>query len=59
MNTLANQGVDFYVARDVVNQETQLFLASTGNPHLDKPFQLTRLETVMAEVLSARTSVAA
>ena len=48
-----------FLTGDVVNEETQLFLASTGNPHLEKPFQLTRLEAVIAEVLSARPSVAA
>jgi CheY-like chemotaxis protein len=48
-----------FLTGDVVNEETQLFLASTGNLHLDKPFHLTRLEAVIAEVLSARPSVAA
>jgi two-component system NtrC family sensor kinase len=48
-----------FLTGDVVNEETQQFLASTGNPHLDKPFQLARLEAVIAEVLSARTSMAA
>ena len=48
-----------FLTGDVVNEETQLFLASTGNPHLEKPFQLTRLEAVIAEVLSAQPSVAA
>ena len=45
-----------FLTGDVVNEETQHFLATTGNPHLDKPFQLARLEAVIAEVLSARTS---
>jgi CheY-like chemotaxis protein len=43
-----------FLTGDVVNNETQQFLVSTGNPHLDKPFQLTRLEAVITEVLSAR-----
>jgi two-component system NtrC family sensor kinase len=48
-----------FLTGDVVNEETQLFLASTGNPHLEKPFQLTRLEAVIAEVLSAPAPAAA
>ena len=48
-----------FLTGDVVNEETQQFLTSTGNPHLDKPFQLTRLEAVIAEVLSAPIPAAA
>jgi len=48
-----------FLTGDVVNEETQKFLASTGNPHLEKPFQLARLEAVIAEVLSAPVPVAA
>ena len=47
-----------FLTGDVVNEEARHFLASTGNPHLDKPFQLTRLEAVIAEVLSARATTA-
>jgi len=47
-----------FLTGDVVNKETQHFLASTGNPHLDKPFQLNRLEAVIAEVLSAGAPLA-
>ena len=47
-----------FLTGDVVNEETQLFLASTGNPHLDKPFQLARLEAIIAEVLSAPAPLA-
>jgi two-component system NtrC family sensor kinase len=47
-----------FLTGDVVNEETQQFLASTGNPHLDKPFQLSRLEAVIAEVLSAPATLA-
>jgi hypothetical protein len=43
----------------VVNEETRKFLASTGNPHLDKPFQLTRLEAVIADLLAAPVPAAA
>jgi len=41
-----------FLTGDVINEETQHFLASTGNPHLDKPFQLTRLEAVIGEILT-------
>jgi CheY-like chemotaxis protein len=41
-----------FLTGDVVNEETQEFLNSTGNPHLGKPFQLTTLEAVMLEVLA-------
>jgi two-component system NtrC family sensor kinase len=42
-----------FLTGDVVSEETQDFLASTGNPHLNKPFQLTSLQAVIAEVLAA------
>jgi two-component system NtrC family sensor kinase len=48
-----------FLTGDVMNEATRDFLVSTGNPHLDKPFQLTRLEAVIAEVLSARATLAA
>jgi PAS domain S-box-containing protein len=48
-----------FLTGDVVNEETQKFLASTGNPHLDKPFQLTRLEAVITDLLAAPVPVAA
>jgi PAS domain S-box-containing protein len=48
-----------FLTGDVVNEETQQFLASTGNPHLDKPFQLTRLEAVINTLLSTQTAAAA
>jgi CheY-like chemotaxis protein len=47
-----------FLTGDVVNEETQHFLASTGNPHLDKPFQLARLEAVIAGVLCAKSELA-
>jgi PAS domain S-box-containing protein len=47
-----------FLTGDVVSEETQHFLSSTGNPHLDKPFQLTHLEAVITGVLADKTSVA-
>jgi CheY-like chemotaxis protein len=47
-----------FLTGDVVNEQTCEFLASTGNPHLDKPFQITRLESVIADVLAAPAPVA-
>ncbi len=43
-----------FLTGDVVSAETRQFLASTNNPHLDKPFQLSKLETVVAEVLGRK-----
>jgi len=43
-----------FLTGDVVSEETQAFLQSTGNPHLSKPFQLARVEQVVAEVLRSR-----
>jgi len=40
-----------FLTGDVVNEDTQAFLRSTGNPHLSKPFQMARVEQVVAEVL--------
>jgi two-component system NtrC family sensor kinase len=45
-----------FLTGDVVNEETQAFLRSTGNPHLSKPFQLARVEQTVMEVLE-RNSV--
>jgi signal transduction histidine kinase/CheY-like chemotaxis protein len=45
-----------FLTGDVVNEETQAFLRSTGNPHLSKPFQLARVEQTVMEVL-ARNAV--
>jgi len=47
-----------FLTGDVVNEETKQFLDSTGNPHLDKPFQLAQLETVIAGVLCAKKAMA-
>ncbi len=48
-----------FLTGDMVNEETQRYLASTGNPRLEKPFQLARLEAVIAEVLASGTALAA
>jgi PAS domain S-box-containing protein len=48
-----------FVTGDVVNEETMAFLRSTGNPHLDKPFFLTQVKQVVAEVLSPKNAPAA
>ena len=40
-----------FLTGDVVNEETQAFLSSTGNPHLAKPFQLAMVEQTVAQVL--------
>jgi len=37
----------------VVNDETQSFLASIGNPYLSKPFQLDAVRRAVAQVLDA------
>jgi len=41
-----------FLTGDVMNQETQSFLESIGNPHISKPFQLAHIQTVLNEVLS-------
>jgi CheY-like chemotaxis protein/anti-sigma regulatory factor (Ser/Thr protein kinase) len=40
-----------FLTGDVVNEETQAFLQSTGNPHLSKPFQLARVERIVEDML--------
>jgi CheY-like chemotaxis protein len=40
-----------FLTGDVVSEDTQAFLQSTGNPHLAKPFQLARVEQIVAQVL--------
>ena len=42
-----------FLTGDVVNEETQAFLQSTGNPHLSKPFQFARIEHIVAHVLQS------
>jgi len=43
-----------FLTGDVVSEDTQAFLQSTGNPHLSKPFQLARVEQLVAQVLQSR-----
>ena len=43
-----------FLTGDVVNDETQSFLASIGNPHLSKPFQLDAVRRAVAQVLAAK-----
>ncbi len=40
-----------FLTGDVVNEETQAFLSSIGNPHIAKPFNLTSVKTVVEECL--------
>jgi PAS domain S-box-containing protein len=40
-----------FLTGDVANHETQAFLNSIGNTHLDKPFNLASVEKAVAEVL--------
>ena len=40
-----------FLTGDVVSEDTQAFLRSTSNPHLSKPFQLARVEQLVAQVL--------
>jgi two-component system NtrC family sensor kinase len=42
-----------FLTGDVVSEDTQAFLQSTGNPHLSKPFQLVRVEQAVAQVLQS------
>ena len=44
-----------FLTGDVVSEETQSFLQSTGNPHLSKPFQLAQVERLVAQVLQGRS----
>ena len=46
-----------FLTGDVVNEETQAFIRSTGNPHLEKPFNLTKIRQAVDEVL-AKTAAA-
>jgi CheY-like chemotaxis protein len=40
-----------FLTGDVLNEDTQFFVRSTGNPHLLKPFQLTKVREVVAQAL--------
>jgi CheY-like chemotaxis protein len=45
-----------FLTGDVVSEDTQAFLQSTGNPHLSKPFQLARVEQIVAQILQHRSA---
>jgi len=47
---LTKRGV--FLTGDVVTEETQDFLKSMGNPYLAKPFQLSRVEETLNQVLA-------
>jgi CheY-like chemotaxis protein len=40
-----------FLTGDVVNEETQAFLKSIGNPHMAKPFNLNNVKAIVAEAL--------
>jgi two-component system NtrC family sensor kinase len=40
-----------FLTGDVVNEETRSFLDSIGNPHIAKPFNLARIESVVEECI--------
>ena len=42
-----------FLTGDIVNEETQTFLKSTGNPHLAKPFNLARVKAIVAQAIQA------
>ena len=45
-----------FLTGDVVNEETQAFLRSTGNPHLTKPFKLAKIRKIVTDVLQENSS---
>jgi CheY-like chemotaxis protein len=45
-----------FLTGDVVNEETQAFLKSIGNPHMAKPFNLGSVKAIVAEALQANAS---
>ena len=42
-----------FLTGDIVNEDTQAFLKSTGNPHLAKPFNLARVNAIIAQAIQA------
>ena len=42
-----------FLTGDVVNEETQAFLKSIGNPHMAKPFNLASVKAIVAEAIQA------
>jgi PAS domain S-box-containing protein len=47
-----------FLTGDVVTEETQNFLRSTGNPHLAKPFQLSSVQEIITEALEQQALAA-
>jgi CheY-like chemotaxis protein len=45
-----------FITGDVVGEEFQSFLQTTGNPHLSKPFKLAAVEKVIADTLRRTVS---
>ena len=43
-----------FLTGDVVNEQTQAFLTSIGNPHIAKPFNLTSVKRVVEECIRIR-----
>jgi len=43
-----------FLTGDMLNEETQFFVSSTGNPHLLKPFRLANVREVVARALEGR-----
>ena len=48
-----------FLTGDVLGEETQLFLKTTGNPHLLKPFQFAQVREVVARALESHPAVPA
>ena len=46
-----------FLTGDYVGEDTQVFLKSTGNPYLSKPFRLAAVEKVVDQVLQALSSL--
>lgn len=47
-----------FLTGDVVNEETQTFLRSIGNPHLAKPFNLKSVKAIIAKALQTANDAA-
>jgi len=47
-----------FLTGDVVCDETQSFLKALGNPHLSKPFQLSKVEAVLNQMLGSKLAIA-
>lgn len=42
-----------FLTGDIVNEETQAFLKSIGNPHMTKPFNMASVKAIVVEALQA------